>query len=171
ILVRENLDMVRAFLLAAVRDPAVADDLAQEAFLAAWKNLDRYDRTLPFGPWVRGIAAKLVLTHQRRRARSKLVFWDTASLTVLEERFDHLQHLPGDTFDDRMDALRRCLSALTATQREVIRLHYEEGLGCQAIATRTGLGVEAVKKHLQLGRLALMRCIDCRTRERREGTG
>ena len=42
ILVRDNQGSVRAFLLSAVRDPALADDLLQEAFLVAWKNLDRY---------------------------------------------------------------------------------------------------------------------------------
>ena len=72
ILVRETMDSVRAFLLASVRDPAAADDLVQETYLVAWRTLDRYDRQLPFGPWVRGIAAKLLLNWRRKVARHKV---------------------------------------------------------------------------------------------------
>ena len=35
-----------------VRDAAAAEDIAQEAFLAAVRALDRFDRRRPFGPWL-----------------------------------------------------------------------------------------------------------------------
>ena len=76
ILVRENGDMLRAFVLSSVRDSTTADDVVQEAFLVAWRNLERYDRSLPFGPWVRGIASKLILNLWRRRGRQKVYFCD-----------------------------------------------------------------------------------------------
>jgi tmRNA-binding protein len=64
ILMREHIDSVRAFLLSSLRDAVAAEDVLQETFLVAWRILDRYDRKLPFGPWVRGIAAKLLLNHR-----------------------------------------------------------------------------------------------------------
>lgn len=160
ILVREHVESVRAFLLSAVRDLAAAEDLLQEAFIVAWKNLHRYDRELPFGPWVRGIAGKLVLNHRRRAARSKLWFCDAEALGALDRGFTSLQALPGDTLDERLDALRDCMVVLTESQRTVIDFHYQHGLSCKAIAVRTGIGVEAVKKHLQRGRQALQRCLE-----------
>src|SRR6266566_4676319 len=36
-----------------VHDSAAAEDIAQEAFLAAVRGLDRFDRRRPFGPWLR----------------------------------------------------------------------------------------------------------------------
>ncbi len=165
ILVRENMDMVRAFLLSAVRDPNVADDLLQEAFLIAWKNLDRYDRTRPFGPWVRGIAGKLVLSHRRKMARSKVFACDDETLEYLESEFDRLQGLSGDTFDEKMAALRDCMAGLTEKQRQTIEMHYESGLQCKDIAPKLGLGLESVKKHLQRGRAALLRCIEGKVSE------
>ena len=160
VLVRENLDLVRAFLLSAVRDSSVADDLLQEAFLIAWKNLDRYDRTRPFGPWVRGIAGKLVLGHRRKMGRSKVFSVDDETLQYLESEYDKLNLVQGETFDEKMEALRDCMQGLTGKQRETIELHYEEGMQCKDIGPRLGLGVEAVKKHLQRGRAALLRCIE-----------
>src|SRR3989441_7908395 len=42
-----------AFLV--VHDAAAAEDIAQESFLAALRNLDRFDRRRPFGPWLHRI--------------------------------------------------------------------------------------------------------------------
>lgn len=162
ILVRENVDSVRAFVLSSVRDPAVADDIVQEAFVVAWKILDRYDRERPFGPWVRGIASKLILSHRRKAGRSKVMYCDEEILGVLDGAFDKVQQLTGDTFDEKLDALRECMKGLSDNQRTTIAMHYEEGLQCKEIAPKLGMGVEAVKKHLQRGRSALLRCIEGR---------
>ena len=170
ILVRENMDMVRAFLLAQVRDASLADDLLQDAFLIAWKNLDRYDRTRPFGPWLRGIAGKLVLSHRRKVARSKVFACDDDALEFFEHEFARLQELEGDNFDEKMAALRQCMEGLTDKQRETIEMHYEGGLQCKDIAPKLGMGLEAVKKHLQRGRAALLRCLEGKAPEPMRGT-
>jgi len=160
ILVRENIDSVRALLLASVRDNAAAEDLIQETFLVAWKQLDKYDRQLPFGPWVRGIASKLVLNWRRKQARHKVVYCDEEVLGVVQGRFDAFDRMGGDTFDDRLEELRQCMGQLTERQTQAIQLHYDHGLHCKEIARRLDLGVEAVKKHLQRGRAVLHRCLD-----------
>jgi RNA polymerase sigma-70 factor (ECF subfamily) len=162
ILVREHADMLRAFLLAAVRDAATVEDLAQESFLVAWRNLHRYDRRLPFGPWVRGIATKLVLNRRRRLGRALVTFCAEPDLQRLDHDFERFQALPGDTFDEKLEVLRACLRGLSGPQRETIALHYEHGLHCKEIAVRLGIGFEAVKKHLQRGRAALYRCMQGR---------
>jgi RNA polymerase sigma-70 factor (ECF subfamily) len=159
ILVREHAETVRAFLLASVRDAAAVEDLLQDTFLVAWKNLERYDRRLPFGPWVRGIAAKLLLNWRRSAGRSRLYFCDEEALAAIDRRFGELDACPGDTFDAKVDVMRGCMVALSDHQRRAIDLHYQHGLPCVEIAQRLGLGLEAVKKHLQRGRAALLRCM------------
>ena len=58
--------------LRIVRAHDVADDVAQEAFLRAWRSLDRFDLDRPFGPWVCRIAANLAVNHVRSpRAREE----------------------------------------------------------------------------------------------------
>lgn len=159
ILTREHIDSVRAFLLASLRDNVAAEDVLQETFLVAWRILDRYDRRLPFGPWVRGIAGKLLLNHRRKLGRSRVHYCDDQLLVHLDEGFRDFARQQGDTFDEKLDALRDCLDHLTGPQRESIRLHYEHGLHCKEIAQRLGIGFEAVKKHLQRGRALLHRCL------------
>jgi len=162
ILVRDHIDSVRAFLLASLRDAVAAEDVLQETFLVAWRILDRYDRKLPFGPWVRGIAGKLLLNHRRKLGRSRLHYCDADMLQGIDEGFRQFALQKGDTFDEKLDALRDCLQRLTGDQREAIRLHYEHGLHCKEIAERLGIGLEAVKKHLQRGRAGLQRCLEAK---------
>jgi RNA polymerase sigma-70 factor, ECF subfamily len=51
-----------------VHDGAAAEDIAQEAFLAAIRNLDRFDRRRPFGPWLHRIVVNRAIDWARARA-------------------------------------------------------------------------------------------------------
>jgi RNA polymerase sigma-70 factor, ECF subfamily len=54
-------------------DAAAAEDIAQEAFLAAVRNLDRFDRRRPFGPWLHRIVVNRAIDWTRaRRLRSEV---------------------------------------------------------------------------------------------------
>jgi RNA polymerase sigma-70 factor (ECF subfamily) len=55
-----------AFLI--VHDAAAAEDIAQEAFLAAIRALDRFDRGRPFGPWLHRIVVNRAIDWTRARA-------------------------------------------------------------------------------------------------------
>jgi RNA polymerase sigma-70 factor, ECF subfamily len=50
-----------------VHDSAAAEDIAQEAFLAAVRNLDRFDRRRPFGPWLHRIVVNRAIDWARAR--------------------------------------------------------------------------------------------------------
>jgi RNA polymerase sigma-70 factor, ECF subfamily len=50
-----------------VHDAAAAEDIAQESFLAAVRNLDRFDRRRPFGPWLHRIVVNRAIDHARAR--------------------------------------------------------------------------------------------------------
>jgi RNA polymerase sigma-70 factor, ECF subfamily len=55
-----------AFLV--VHDAAAAEDIAQEGFLAAIRNLDRFDRRRPFGPWLHRIVVNRAIDWARARS-------------------------------------------------------------------------------------------------------
>ena len=72
ILIRENTDMLVAYIRAGVRDEHAVDDLYQETVLTAWKRLDDYERDKPIGPWLRGIAGNLMLAFYRKTSQTAL---------------------------------------------------------------------------------------------------
>jgi len=158
ILVRENAAMLMVYLRSAVRDPAVVDDLFQETMLIAWRTSDRFDQSRPFGPWLRGIAAKVVLAHRRQAAKAMPVC-NEAMLEQFETRLAAIQQQPGDTFDEKLDCLRRCLEQLPELMRETIRHRYTMRLSRAETASRLNTTVEVIKKRLQRARSALLDCV------------
>src|SRR5215204_6394258 len=61
-----------------LHDRAAAEDVAQEAFLAALRALDRFDRRRPFGPWLHRIVVNRAIDWARARAlRAEVAFVET----------------------------------------------------------------------------------------------
>lgn len=161
-LVREHADMLWGFLRSIVRDAAAAEDLFQETLFTAWKTLDRYDASLPFGPWLRGIAGKLILARRRKLATHLLLTVDEASLEAIGTLYAQVATRPGDVWLDKLDLLRKCLAELPEMQREVIELYYWQDLDCQSMAEKLTRPLEAIKKRLQRARAALAECVQVR---------
>ena len=145
ILVRENASMLTAYLRSVVRDSATVDDLFQETMLAAWKNIHRFDRTKPFGPWLRGIAARVVLAHHRKAAKG-VYFYDEAVLEHLESRFRGLERQTGGNFEEKLACLRDCVKQLPGLLRKVIDRRYAKRLSQREMALEFGVTGEAVPR-------------------------
>ena len=67
-LFREHWPRAHRAAFLVVQDGAAAEDIAQEAFLAALRNLDRFDRRRPFGPWLHRIVVNRAIDWARARA-------------------------------------------------------------------------------------------------------
>lgn len=94
-----------------VHDAGAAEDIAQEGFLAAVRNLDRFDRRRPFGPWLHRIVVNRAIDWARSRAlRAELESPD--ALPAPEQR------------DDVSDSTLAALAALAPDQRAVVVLRY-----------------------------------------------
>ncbi len=158
ILVRENADMLFAYIRSAVRDHSAAEEIFQDTMLTAWRRLGDYDKRSPFAPWLRGIASKLILAHFRKMARGAENV-EEETLEHLNWRFEQLQRLRGDTLDEKLDALRDCLQGLPDSYRQPIELRYKQELRPNAIADRLQLAVDNVKKRLSRAKVRLWDCM------------
>ena len=95
-----------------VHDAAAAEDIAQEAFLAAVRNLDRFDRRRPFGPWLHRIVVNRAIDWARMRALRPEVRGDALAGVAAPE---HAQSAEGV-----LEAVR----SLSPEHRAVIVLRY-----------------------------------------------
>ncbi|MFO0902073.1 MAG: sigma-70 family RNA polymerase sigma factor [Pirellulales bacterium] len=161
ILAREHADSLMAYLRAVVEDAAAADDLFQETLVVAWRRIDDFDRRRPFGPWLRGIAAKLVLAWRRQQAGQDRLC-DAQTLEHLDQRLSQVQRLTGDTLDEKLAALADCLTGMPDSFREAIQLRYQDEVRPQELANRLQVSAEALKKRLQRARAMLLECIQAK---------
>ena len=112
-LFREHWPRAHRAAYLVVQDAAAAEDIAQEAFLSALRNLDRFDRRRPFGPWLHRIVVNRAIDWARARALRREL-----SEVPGSEDFD-----TGDlgTFSEGVAA---GLASLPPDQRAVIVLRY-----------------------------------------------
>ena len=160
ILVREHTSMLTAFIRSLIRDRSLSDDVFQETLLTAWKRLDDFDKSRPFGPWLRGIAANVILAAARQQRK---VVWlsDEEVLVHLNQRCEQLHQAPGDSFDEKLELLRGCVDGLPTPYREAVeaRLNADDDNGVDALAYQLGVNVETLKKRLQRARARLLECV------------
>ena len=84
---RQNVAQVHGFLRVRVGQ-TLADDLAAETFVAAWRGLGGYeDRGTPIRAWLMRIAYRQILAHARRRSSSEVVSseLDVGSVAPVED--------------------------------------------------------------------------------------
>jgi RNA polymerase sigma-70 factor, ECF subfamily len=119
-------------------DAAAAEDIAQEAFLAAIRHLDRFDRRRPFGPWLHRIVVNRAIDWTRaRRLRGEI---ELADAYAAGEN-------PGDLGEDVQAALGR----LPPEHRAVIVMRYLLELTPGEIAKELGLPRGTVNSRLRRG--------------------
>jgi RNA polymerase sigma-70 factor, ECF subfamily len=149
ILVRRHAAMAYRVALRLVGDHYDAQDVVQEALVAAWEKLASFDAASSFSTWLYRIVT--------RRAINKITRSRVAgSLDLLGE-----VACPGsgpETQAERQqtaDALTRALAVLPLPQRMVIVLHHLEGLSYAEVASVTGSTVPAVRSQLFRARRTL----------------
>jgi RNA polymerase sigma-70 factor (ECF subfamily) len=124
-----------AFLV--VHDAAAAEDIAQEAFLAAIRNLDRFDRRRPFGPWLHRIVVNRAIDWARARTlRAELELVDAAA--------------PAASPDVGSEVVE-ALAGLSPEHRAVIVLRHLLGYTPGEIARLLGLPRGTVNSRLRRG--------------------
>jgi RNA polymerase sigma-70 factor (ECF subfamily) len=149
--------MVRAYLHAILHNEDLVDDTLSDVAVEVARCWEVYDPTMPFGPWVRGIARRLALKRLRRRRRITLGLPDDV-VESLGAVMDQLSE--GVALDARKRQLRRCLEELTDRNRELVRLRYFEDLRLDAIAERSQRSVGALYVAFSRIHAALLRCME-----------
>lgn len=139
-------DRVFNLLCRLTQNPSDAEDLAQEAFLKAFRNLDRYDPSRPLLSWLFAIAHNTAMDFHRAR-RPALVSLDAAEEPLeLPDRTPGVESAVEASF--RGQAIELALSGLPPLYREILVLRHQEELGYEEIGRILGLPSGTVKNRL-----------------------
>ena len=142
------------FVLRAVKDRGVAEELFQEVWVRVIEARGRYAPKARFITWLYTIAHNLLVDHWRKKGLS-LVALDGDDVSSESAN-------PARQAESR-EALARlvhALESLPAAQREAFLLHQEGGLSVAEIAAATGVGEEAAKSRLRYAMTKLKAAVD-----------
>lgn len=128
------------------RDRARAEEMAQEAFLRAYRGLDRWRKDAMFSTWLFAVATNLYRSELRRIPVA------TVSLRDVAEPRDSRAIDGGLADRDRDSAVRRAVSALPPKYRDALILFYFHDMDVAAAALSLGLPEGTVKARLSRGR-------------------
>lgn len=143
--------------LRQLRQREDAEDLAQEAFLRAYRALAQYDPTRPFGAWLYAITARLCIDAHRRRRVRPVSLTRPEEGTAAEERE---WEIPDKTEGPEAQAERRdeairlsvLVDRLPPDYRLAILLRHSQDLSYEEIAAATGVPLGTVKARIHRAR-------------------
>jgi RNA polymerase sigma-70 factor (ECF subfamily) len=151
VLVTRYQRRLTAFLSQLVGDLELARELSQEAFVRAWKALDRYDPKYRFSTWLFRIAHNLGIDHLRRRRIQTVPLQrsdadgEEVEIVVSDNRKDPLGHLENQALASKM---REIINGLRPEYRELVLMRHFGGLSYQDIADLKEMPLGTVKNKL-----------------------
>jgi len=166
----EQLELQRSRLVrlcaTITGDPDAAEDLAQEALIAAWRHLQTLRSPESLNGWLSGIARNMSLrwlrSTARRPAELRIEQHGAAQLAELVSDIDLELELERDELIELLD---RALVLLPPAARELLVRRYVDESPPAEIAGWLGLSEGAVAMRLQRGRRALQRVLRTDLRE------
>lgn len=142
---RRHQSQVRTFLRRLTRDPELADDLSQDAFVHAWNRLHTYSGSGTFIGWILKVAYTTFLQSKRKSTRYLEILKEVRHVTDMETATR--SGMPEEIGD-----LDRLLAVLTEEERAVMILSYACGLSHREISDAANLPVGTVKSIIFRGK-------------------
>ena len=148
-LVHAHQQTVVGIAYAITQSHSAVDDLVQDTFLVAWRNLGSLKQPEQFSAWLCTIARNLsknwIRSEVYRRALKK-AYAENLSTTSIPSGYRELMQ------SERYARLRKMLESVSAPSREVMVLFYLEEFSIKEIAGILEISTSSAKKRLQRGR-------------------
>jgi RNA polymerase sigma-70 factor, ECF subfamily len=154
-LVRRHWDGAHRAAYLIVHDAAAAEDIAQEAMLAAVRAIDGFDRRRPFRPWLHRIVVNSSLDWLRARARRSEVSLEVTGPPPKEGRLD--DRLSGE--------LMSALAALEPADRAIVVLRHLLGYRASELARMLDMPAASVRTRLARALARLRAVMEAEARE------
>ena len=139
---------MQAFLVRLCKQYDVADDLAQETFINAFRKLSSYRGSGCFSGWLYRIAYHCFLQHRRSVGRRLQVTDDyIRQLEILSDRYDSIS-------TDQMD-MERALAQLNTDETATITLCHSYGFSHQEVSDILKMPLGSVKSNISRGKSKL----------------
>jgi RNA polymerase sigma-70 factor (ECF subfamily) len=155
---------VSAAAWVVVRDTHAAEDIFQNVALKAMTREATFETPSALLSWA-FISARREGIDWLRRQRREVNCLDSDILELLEQEWQAETSHPAGA---KIEALKSCLEAVPEASRRLLKLRYSEGYSCEEVATRMGIGLNAVYKRVSRLHESLKVCIETKLSSERE---
>lgn len=153
---------LRAYLLRLSGRPDMAEDVAQEAFVRALSNLDRFDDRFRFSTWLFTIAKRLYVNARQKHA--PVFNSDAISFERSGDAGPQAGVASREVATHVRDALQDALMELGEDQREIVVLFHQLDWPIAIIAEHMGMPEGTIKSHLHRSRQKLKKLLAAHAR-------
>ncbi len=154
-LMRRHYPKIFCLCLSLLKDPSMADDAAQEAFLKSYRSLDKFREDSSFLTWIHRIAANRCLDLIRLKAREKENSLDTMLEISENHSFREVESsLLIESSLINSDLVEKIMSRLPVEYRLILVLREVQGFNYQEISQVLECSLDSVKARLRRARLA-----------------
>lgn len=151
-LVNRYLSLVYNYLYRMTQNHEVSEEMAQEAFVKAYRNLKSFDRSRSFKPWILRIASNAAISQMRKQSR-------VVSLNAMQEdgAWDESQHQQAEDIVVQLERklsseeVMKALENLDEKYRQAILLRYQQELSYEEIAGALGIPLNTVRTWIKRG--------------------
>ncbi|PWD99065.1 RNA polymerase sigma factor [Marinilabilia rubra] len=156
VLIERYRHMVFTLALQLLKNEADAEEVAQDAFLKAYRALDKFEGRSSFSTWIYKITYFQAIS-KLRKSKKKEVGYDEDFNGYEKSQFT--EDLGTDLLEaqDRSRFLKIALGKIKGEEATVLTLFYFEDLKTEEIAEITGMSVSNVKVRLHRGRQNLLK--------------
>lgn len=158
-LIRPYERSVYLMALSMLRNEAEAEDVAQETFIKAYRNLGRFRSESRFSTWLIAIALNEARARLRRKQPSLTDSIDDTEGPVVPAQLTDWREIPSETLERQevRSLIRRALDTLPLAYREVFVLRELEERNVAETAETLGITIASVKMRLHRARMMLQK--------------
>lgn len=150
---------IRGWAIAHAPPGADADDVAQNAFIQAFRRLGEYRAGTNFGAWLFTIARYQLMT-EATRLRRIADYHSRFAPEWLDRELERQSREVPAAWAERVEHLRACVRELGDGARQVLAWRYDERIPVEEMARRIGKSVPSIKKQLFVLRKQLGACVE-----------
>jgi len=159
-MIKQYAPRVYAIAIRMVNDPNEAEEVLQETFISACKNINKFEGRSALGTWLHRIATNAALMHLRKQKNREVSLDAPIEMHGGDDVYREVQDWAITPDDHAMNSetravLEQAISELPETLRTVFILREIEGYSTEETANILGISVSAAKVRLHRARLRL----------------
>jgi len=163
LLVDRYMSIIYRFIYRQMGNAEDANDITQDVFVKAWKNLKKYNPNQNFKTWIMTMARNSSIDYLRKR---KSINFSKLNNDFSDEEFEDTlvdsESLPDEVYErgEAKGVVEERMKVLTETQRSAINLRINEDLSFEEIAEVLGRPLNTVKSDFRRGLIAMRKSLE-----------